>query len=243
MHSNLEPRAAFDRIAFLVRRDGPVATHARVVRTLAIYCDRVRDPKSHACDRSYEPLFEKSMREFQQWRAGDGGICETEPASSGVVRMPTRHIDDLLAQHLALGEMFARHQESLVDRRWAEAAERLVEYERYLRGHIEFEERHLLPHCRVGRLRWAREVYLAEHRRIEQLLRKAMDGLALARRSEMTAAAIIALLDGEKTLKHVVEHHHEREENGLFAELRGADWVNREAATAGGRNERHRLEG
>lgn len=127
-----------------------------------------------------------------------------------------------------------------MDRRWAEAAQRLLEYEQRLRAHIEFEERHLLPHCRGGRSRWAPEVYLAEHRRIEQLLRKALDRLARASRSETTAAAIVALLDGEHTLKHVVEHHHEREEKGL---LQDAGWVSADAATAGGSGDWHRPEG
>ena len=129
-----------------------------------------------------------------------------------------------------------------MDRRWAEAAQRLLEYEQRLRAHIEFEERHLLPHCRGGRSRWAPEVYLAEHRRIAQLLRKALDRLARASRSATTAAAIVAL-DGEHTLKHVVEHHHEREEKGLFAELQDAGWVSADAATAGGSDDWHRPEG
>ncbi len=109
-----------------------------------------------------------------------------------------------------------------MERRWAQAAQLLVEYEQRLRAHMQFEERHLLAHCRAGRSRWGPEVYLAEHRRIEQFVRKAMERLARARRFGVTAAAMIALLDEEKTLKHVVEHHHEREEKGLFAELRGA---------------------
>ncbi len=72
--SHLEPRSEFDRIAFLVRRDGSEAARAWVVRTLAIYRDTVRDPRSHACDPSYKPQFENSMREFQEWLAGDGVI-------------------------------------------------------------------------------------------------------------------------------------------------------------------------
>ncbi len=53
-------------------------------------------------------------------------------------------LDLLLAQHGALADLFASHQEALLDRRWAEAARLLKDYDRGLRGHIGLEEEHLL---------------------------------------------------------------------------------------------------
>lgn len=132
-------------------------------------------------------------------------------------------IDVLLGDHLALGDLFSRHQEALVERRWTEAARLLEEYEQRLLRHIDFEEQHLLSRADVlGNARWPSTVYVAEHRRIGQLLRKAADRLTRARASEMTSAVLISLLDEERTLKHLLEHHHEREEKALFVELRGA---------------------
>ncbi len=131
-------------------------------------------------------------------------------------------IDLLLEQHQALSDLFARHQEALVDRRWAEAGRLLEEYERNLMRHIRLEEHHLLSRCdTVEDARWPGAVYRAEHRRIEQLLRKAGDRLNRARACEITPAVLISLLDEERTLKHLVDHHHEREEKALFLELRG----------------------
>lgn len=130
-------------------------------------------------------------------------------------------VDLLLEQHVAFGDLFARHQEALIDRRWAEAALLLDEYGARLSRHIELEERYLLPQCpTAGRVRWPAKVYSAEHRRIEQLLKQARERLARERQHGITNAALISLLDSERTLKHLVEHHHEREEQALLCELR-----------------------
>lgn len=125
-------------------------------------------------------------------------------------------------EHALLVRLFARHQEALVNRSWARAARLLENYGKHLQCHIAIEERILLPQC--DRLqappRWEAKVYRAEHRRIESLLAKNCARLVHARRRGMTATALIALLDEEKTLKHLLEHHHEREEMALFVELR-----------------------
>lgn len=130
-------------------------------------------------------------------------------------------VDVLLRQHAALDDLFARHQAALLDRRWAEAARILEEYGVRLRSHIELEERHLLPRfARIATVRWPAGIYRAEHRRSEQLLEKAWERLAHERRRGITTASLISLIDEERTLKHLIEHHHEREEKGLFGELR-----------------------
>jgi hypothetical protein len=55
--------------------------------------------------------------------------------------------------------------------------------------------------------------------RIEQLLEKARERLQREAHRRITAAALIALFDEERTLKRLVEHHHEREETALFAKV------------------------
>lgn len=146
----------------------------------------------------------------------------------------------LLGHHVALGDLFARHQEALVGRRWAEAARLLEEYEQSLLRHIDFEEQHLLSRSdAVGNARWPSAVYRAEHRRIEQLLRKAADRLSRARGSEITPAVLISLLDEERTLKHLLEHHHEREEKALFVELRDAGAPSRDGGAAALAGDQH----
>jgi hypothetical protein len=55
------------RIAFLVHRDGEPAARAWVERTLHLYREAVAAKKSHAARPDYQPLFEASIRTFEQW--------------------------------------------------------------------------------------------------------------------------------------------------------------------------------
>jgi len=111
-----------------------------------------------------------------------------------------------------------------VNRSWARAMRLLELYQQRLAAHIHIEDHVLLPYCVVGStgaMRWEARVYLAEHRRLEELVDKVCAHLAAIRRRGIKPAMLIGLLDQEKTLKHVLEHHHEREEKGLYGELRG----------------------
>lgn len=65
-----EPRPEIGRIEFLLERDGLEATRAWVKRTLRIYRQALADPRNHANDPSYKLLFERAVREFEQWLAG-----------------------------------------------------------------------------------------------------------------------------------------------------------------------------
>ena len=128
----------------------------------------------------------------------------------------------LAREHASLNRLFGRHQEALVSRSWVRAMRLLDSYSWHLQRHIAIEEQLLLPQCQNAgaKPRWYADVYCAEHRRIQLLLGKSREGLAHAQPRGMRATALIALLDEEKTLKHLVDHHHEREETALFAELR-----------------------
>ncbi|MGH8397794.1 MAG: hemerythrin domain-containing protein [Gammaproteobacteria bacterium] len=125
-------------------------------------------------------------------------------------------------EHMALAQLFARHQEALVSRAWARAAHLLEHYRRRLQYHIQLEERYLLPYCLQGSLpgKWPTETYTAEHRRLEELLLKASTRLAVARRRGVTTDTLIELLDAEKTYKRLVKDHYQREEVAMFAVLR-----------------------
>ena len=60
------PNSEARRIAFLVGRDGEPAARAWVERTLHLYREAVTT-KSHAARPDYRPLFEASIRTFEQW--------------------------------------------------------------------------------------------------------------------------------------------------------------------------------
>ena len=64
---SVEPRPESERIEFLLARDGPEATRAWVERTLRIYRRALADPRNYANDPSYKPLFERAVREFEEW--------------------------------------------------------------------------------------------------------------------------------------------------------------------------------
>ncbi|HEX5461000.1 MAG TPA: hypothetical protein VFX20_13605 [Steroidobacteraceae bacterium] len=66
----VEPRPESDRIAFLLKRDGLEAARAWVERTVAIYRRALADPKHYANDSSYNPRFERAVREFEEWLCG-----------------------------------------------------------------------------------------------------------------------------------------------------------------------------
>lgn len=82
MALTLEPRPESGRIEFLLQRDGPAATRSWVERTLAIYREALRDPRHYANDPSYKPLFERAIREFEEWLAtSPERSAEGKPAS------------------------------------------------------------------------------------------------------------------------------------------------------------------
>ncbi|QBQ55569.1 hypothetical protein [Nitrosococcus wardiae] len=56
-----------ERINLLLQRDGLEATQNWVARTLNIYREAVASPASHASQKNYKPLFEKSIQEFEEW--------------------------------------------------------------------------------------------------------------------------------------------------------------------------------
>jgi hypothetical protein len=68
----VEPRPESERIGFLRERDGLGATRAWVERTLAIYRQALADPRNYASDPSYKPLFERAVREFEEWLGSQG---------------------------------------------------------------------------------------------------------------------------------------------------------------------------
>lgn len=128
----------------------------------------------------------------------------------------------LRREHASLDTLFRRHQEVLVSHAWARAARLLIQYQERLTVHILLEEKFLLPYCNDdsgSSPRWGSHVYRTEHRKLEELVRAVSVRLRSARRRGVTPAMLIDLLDKERTLKHVAQHHHEREENGLFTEL------------------------
>lgn len=135
------------------------------------------------------------------------------PPSPGHFEREHQHLEAQLHAHLldVAGADFER------------ARQRLQRWRRALARHIAIENDRLLPHLPAG-ARWPARLYLAEHERIELLAdeyAQRLDAL-LARplRSQRARRqAVLTLLDAAHPLRHLIEHHHQREEMALAHEL------------------------
>ncbi|MEW6128559.1 MAG: hemerythrin domain-containing protein [Acidobacteriota bacterium] len=128
----------------------------------------------------------------------------------------------LITFHQNLNELFIRHQEALLDGDIEAATDRLDEFIKQLREHMDYEEKHLLPvYQRAGEIRGgAVEFFTGEHRKMLELLARIQDSLNLfATNPENLKRRIIKLFDEEAAFKSLVEHHDMREENILYPTL------------------------
>lgn len=129
-------------------------------------------------------------------------------------------------QHRRLDAMLQAHLLDVAGADFAGALLRLRRWRHALDRHIEIEETRLLPHVPEG-ARWAAQVYRVEHDRITLLADKyALRVQAVAARPPRSERArrraVLALLDAAHALRHVLEHHHEREHMALAHELPAA---------------------
>ncbi|MCC6730260.1 MAG: hemerythrin domain-containing protein [Chthonomonadales bacterium] len=129
--------------------------------------------------------------------------------------------DSLLAAHRAFDELFAEHQEALLDRDIAVASRKLAAVDADIREHIALEEDTLFPiYRRAGDILGGDVTfYQAEHRKMEQYLDRFRDMVAALRCGDADAQAILRLLDEETRFKHLMEHHDLRERNILYPVL------------------------
>jgi hypothetical protein len=114
--------------------------------------------------------------------------------------------------------------------------------------HMQFEEQHLFPaYAELPEQgRWAASLYVQEHRKIQKLLEACSTGLEWLREQRLDASQmrrnVIALIDREKTLKGLLEHHEAREEESMLPLLDAgapAFWRRREVAAFRNRWSRH----
>lgn len=127
------------------------------------------------------------------------------------------------ACHRALEELLGLHQEALLAADWPLAGRCLALFHSALRLHIRQEDAWLLPaYAAVEAAQpWPARVFSGEHRKLEAFLARlwpAFRALAAA----PSRRAVIELIELEKSLKHLAEHHHLRENEALFPALDAA---------------------
>lgn len=122
----------------------------------------------------------------------------------------------LAREHRLLERLMQRHQRALVNARFEQAAVRWRCYQERLAAHMAVEEA-LLHRAETdgGSLRWAAQVYRLEHRRILQLATAIAQDLQAAK-PRHSAWLRIEVIERQKTLKGVLDHHHAREEQDLY---------------------------
>ncbi len=140
--------------------------------------------------------------------------------------MPTPPPGCFEREHQRLEAELHAHLLAVVGADFAQAHALLQPWRAALARHIEIEETRLLPHVPAG-ARWQARVYRLEHERIALLADEyAARVAAMARRPLADARAqreaALALLDAAHALRHLLEHHHQREEMALALELPAA---------------------
>lgn len=129
-------------------------------------------------------------------------------------------------QHQQLGELFLMHQEALLLQDVELAMEIFYSYKALQVAHLTFENDHLLPElAKLNDTRWPHSLYLHEHNKVRDLLNKNDLNLNKAQEVRNTESNkqyrrwLIDLFEQQKSLKNVLEHHEQREEQGMLSEL------------------------
>ncbi|GAA3911964.1 hemerythrin domain-containing protein [Litoribacillus peritrichatus] len=134
-------------------------------------------------------------------------------------------------QHQYLGDAFLLHQEALLVQKPQLALTIFNAYQQYQVAHLTFENEHLLPELeKIEDIRWPHTLYEHEHNKVEKMLAKSAseleEGALIIKEGAPSNTAyrrwVIELLDRQKQLKNVLEHHEQREEQGMLNELDNA---------------------
>ena len=135
----------------------------------------------------------------------------------------TEHPAYFEQQHERLDAQLQAHLLDVAGADFASALKHLQGWRQGIARHIEIENTRLLPHVPDG-ARWAARVYLLEHERIallaEEYEQRVQAVIAHPPRDELARRrAVLVLLDAAHALRHVLEHHNEREHIALAQEL------------------------
>lgn len=136
----------------------------------------------------------------------------------------TRSSDNIFRQaHEPLEALLRAHLLAVIGGDFGEALQQLQTWQHALQAHIQLEETRLFPHI-PDHARWAARVYELEHKRITALATDYQHLVqAVASRPPATShqarAASLHVLDAAHALRHLLEHHHQREEKALADEL------------------------
>ncbi len=137
-------------------------------------------------------------------------------------------VETLRAQHRALDMLLRAHLDAVIALDFAAALARLAIWQHAFALHLHAEDTTLIPALAdVAAPRWVAHVYDAEHRHLEALVHDYTARFNAAIAALPNGAAqrrnvALAIIDSAHVLRHVIDHHHQREEQALFLELPNA---------------------
>ena len=124
--------------------------------------------------------------------------------------------------HERLNECLLLQQDALIDKDITLALQLFCQFQLLMTDHLRLENLILLPlHGEIETVRWPSSLYKLEHDKIIKLMSKAEQQLRSAQLNNNINRhrEIVNIIDYQRTLKGVLEHHEAREEQGLVAEL------------------------
>lgn len=126
-------------------------------------------------------------------------------------------------EHARIGAGMQAHLLALVGADFAGALQHFDRWQQELMQHIAIEDEQLLPHLPAD-ARWPARMYVLEHERITLLADEYRDRLEQAARQSLDdeparRQTVLDLLDAAHALRHLLEHHNQREETALAHEL------------------------
>lgn len=129
----------------------------------------------------------------------------------------------LAENHKDLYQWFLLHQECLLLSEDDLAQQAFAAFSDLLQQHIHFENTYVLAELTQlnAALRWPQSVYLKEHEKILKLLAAVNESLQRysASQGRVKRLCLLELLEQQQTLRNVLEHHEEREEQDLLLAL------------------------
>jgi len=131
-------------------------------------------------------------------------------------------LETLHQQHQQLDDYFLQHQVTLIDKQVEQSMVWFGQFTELLAQHLLLEEQTVFPKLsHISEALWPASLYLKEHDKLRELAKRSQDKLQELANidSEQLSLAILKQLEYEHKLKHVLEHHQQREEQGVFAEL------------------------
>jgi hypothetical protein len=129
---------------------------------------------------------------------------------------------ELLAEHRRLESLLMQHQVHLVERRPAAARTAWQAFGDLLLGHIRAEEEVVLPEyeARVTPRRGGEaDIFRREHRRLQRFVAEVSAWLDAWGEVQWPTDEVICLVERQKTLKEILEHHDQREGEHLYGGL------------------------